>query len=236
MDNFLPQNSRFRMEKRSRSSYQEHETATPALIHCAEHILPWLHPTELACISSTCKILHQISQAITSRRISDASRTLEKCPIPFINTIDHNLYSFFIYTSAQTLGLAEPSRLRQPWGSKPGTRPDSSVDRPEPILVCVEGACGCGCDERCDGDSGCPCFSGCDSDELSRECGLTCGCGLDCGNRLTQRGVTMRLKIVKDKRKGWGLHAGQLIREGQFVCEYAVHPSLSLRIAAIYCS
>lgn len=38
---------------------------------------------------------------------------------------------------------------------------------------------------------------------------------------MTQGGVSVQLKIVKDERKGWGLRAGELIRRGQFVCEYA---------------
>lgn len=83
----------------------------------------------------------------------------------------------------------------------------------------VEDACGCDC-QRCDGDSDCPCKE-MNAPELSRECGPTCRCGLECGNRLTQRGIYVRLKIVKDKKKGWGLHSDQFIQKGDFVCEYA---------------
>lgn len=54
-----------------------------------------------------------------------------------------------------------------------------------------------------------------------RECGGSCGCGLDCGNRATRRGVCVRLKIVRDSNKGWGLHAAELVAKGEFVCEYA---------------
>ena len=66
---------------------------------------------------------------------------------------------------------------------------------------------GCDC-ERCDDEDpdGCPCFSEMDELDMGNECGPSCGCGLECGNRLTQRGVSMRLKIVRDRRKGWGLY------------------------------
>lgn len=57
--------------------------------------------------------------------------------------------------------------------------------------------------------------------EVSRECGPSCGCELECGNRLTQRGIDVRVKIVKDEKKGWGLCSDQVIRKGDFVCEYA---------------
>ncbi|RVW90310.1 Histone-lysine N-methyltransferase SUVR3 [Vitis vinifera] len=56
------------------------------------------------------------------------------------------------------------------------------------------------------------------------ECGPGCGCGLNCENRVTQRGVSVGLKIVRDEKKGWGLHAAQFIPKGQFVCEYAASP------------
>ena len=66
---------------------------------------------------------------------------------------------------------------------------------------------GCDC-ERCDDEDpdGCPCFYGMDELDMGNECGPSCGCGLECGNRLTQRGVSVRLKIVRDRRKGWGLY------------------------------
>lgn len=38
---------------------------------------------------------------------------------------------------------------------------------------------------------------------------------------MTQRGISVRLKIMRDEKKGWGLYADELIQEGAFVCEYA---------------
>ncbi|KAM0827076.1 hypothetical protein ACQ4PT_068416 [Festuca glaucescens] len=54
-----------------------------------------------------------------------------------------------------------------------------------------------------------------------RECGDECACGPSCANRRTQRGVTVRLRVVRQLKKGWGLHAAQVLRRAQFVCEYA---------------
>ncbi|KAL9670870.1 hypothetical protein QQ045_008429 [Rhodiola kirilowii] len=44
---------------------------------------------------------------------------------------------------------------------------------------------------------------------------------MECGKRMTQRGICVRLKIVKNGRKGCGLYAAEFIQRGQFVCEYA---------------
>ncbi|KAI6698114.1 hypothetical protein NL676_018233 [Syzygium grande] len=47
------------------------------------------------------------------------------------------------------------------------------------------------------------------------------GAAMVCGNRASQRGVEVRLKIARDKKKGWCLFADQAIEKGRFVCEYA---------------
>lgn len=86
---------------------------------------------------------------------------------------------------------------------------------------------GCEC-ERCEKVSednviGCPCMEleGEEGMGIRSECGPSCGCRLECGNRLSQRGIQVQLKIVKDVRKGWGLYAAQWIQQGQFICEYS---------------
>lgn len=66
----------------------------------------------------------------------------------------------------------------------------------------------------------CPCLA-LRSGELVTECGPGCQCGSDCENRATQKGVSVRLKIVRDVNKGWGLFADQFIPSAKFVCEYA---------------
>lgn len=180
-----------------------------ALFRCATIVLPYLNPTELVSASSTCKTLYQISKTVASRRTSDASRGFEKLPIPFHNPISGNPhpYSYFLYTPTQTL-RATPD-FRQPWGSDHDARPDP----PDPFLFRIDGATGCECTNGCGGGYNCWCFN--------LECGPSCKCDSGCGNRVTQCGVTVRLKIVKDEKKGWGLHAAEQIPAGRFVCEYA---------------
>ncbi|KAL3534830.1 hypothetical protein ACH5RR_003291 [Cinchona calisaya] len=189
-----------------------------ALIQCAELVLPYLHQADLASTSLTCKALKNISNFITLRRSSDASRSCEDFPIPFINSIDNQAYSYFIYSPTQILSTAVQ---QQPWGYDPEARTDmiNPVRCSDTFLFRVEGARWCECQRGCDRTSGCPCL---DYVEFGAwECGPGCGCGSECGNRVSQRGILMKLKIVKDRRKGWGLHAAEFIRKGKFVCEYA---------------
>ncbi|EOY10505.1 SET domain - like 10 [Theobroma cacao] len=93
------------------------------------------------------------------------------------------------------------------------------------VSVVGESACVC---ERClkvteDNVIGCPCMEleGAEWMGILSECGPSCRCGLECGNRPSQRGIRVQLKIVRDVRKGWSLYAAQWIQRGQFVCEYA---------------
>lgn len=192
-------------------------------IQCAVLILPYLLPADLASTSSTCKAIRDISESVTLRRSSDAARTLESNPIPFFNPIDNQSYSYFIYTPTQTLSTLSSNSSdvqAQPWGYDPDTRPDIVNQRfPDPFLFRVEGARGCTCEGKCERALGCPCFD--DKEMLCRECGPSCGCGAGCGNRVIQGGILVKLKIVKDKRKGWGLYAAEFIAKGRFVCEYA---------------
>ncbi|GLT87450.1 hypothetical protein SLE2022_055320 [Rubroshorea leprosula] len=215
---------------------QQLEEQTQFLNHhflqCAELVLPWLTPQELAAISSTCKTFRQYSKSVTLRRSLDASRSFETFPVPFYNLVDQHAYAYFVYTPSQFIPSSSSSPQRQSWGSKldPSLINDPVAEMgPEGNKVSLvdekgENEYGCDC-ERCEKVSdenvfGCPCM---DSEglEIVNECGPSCGCGLECVNRLTQRGILVKLKVVRDLRKGWGLYAAQSTQEGQFVCEYA---------------
>ncbi|KAJ1383765.1 hypothetical protein SESBI_43115 [Sesbania bispinosa] len=41
-------------------------------------------------------------------------------------------------------------------------------------------------------------------DDVGRECGLGFRCGPKCWNRSSQKGVAVRMKIVRDRRNEWG--------------------------------
>ncbi|KAE8678216.1 Histone-lysine N-methyltransferase SUVR3 [Hibiscus syriacus] len=201
------------------------------LFQCADLILPWLNPQELANVSLTCKTLHQIAQPITLHRSLDASRSFENLPIPFHNTVDQHPYAFFIYAASQIIPSSSSSLNLQFWGpnssgAEMGCARDSMI-RPGASWVTVVDDSGCEC-ENCEKVSednviGCPCMELREDEGMGimSECGTGCGCGLECGNRMSQRGIRFKLKIVRDKRKGWGLYAAQLIQRGQFVCEYS---------------
>ncbi|XP_073995877.1 histone-lysine N-methyltransferase SUV39H2-like isoform X2 [Rhodnius prolixus] len=53
------------------------------------------------------------------------------------------------------------------------------------------------------------------------ECNKSCRCGLDCPNRVLQRGRTVPVAIFRTKNGcGWGLRSMSTIKKGQFVVEY----------------
>ena len=93
------------------------------------------------------------------------------------------------------------------------------------VSVVDESGCECERREKVSEDNviGSPCMEleGSEGVGIMSECGPSCGCGLQCRNRLSQRGIRVKLKIVRDVRKGWGLYVAQWIHRGQFVCEYA---------------
>ncbi|KAL2327838.1 hypothetical protein Fmac_021265 [Flemingia macrophylla] len=196
----------------------------PLLVECAELVLPYLTPWELASVSLTCRSLLKLSRSITLRRSSDASRGFETLPIPFLNTtVDSHPYVHFLYTPS--LLLPSPLLLpRQPWG---GSSVVSLSAAPALLLaqsvglVDASGRTLSGCDCQACAGSACPCASLDGLDDVGRECGPGCRCGPECGNRATRNGVAVGVKIVRDGRKGWGLHSDQFIRKGLFVFEYA---------------
>ncbi|KAK6139757.1 hypothetical protein DH2020_026517 [Rehmannia glutinosa] len=181
------------MEKRRQYKRTSDPLPQKAFFRCAAIVLPYLNPTELASISSTCKTLYQISTLITSRRTSDASGGFENLPIPFLNPIagDSQPYSYFLYTPTQTLLVGPDSR--RPWGSDDDARSRRDSGRADPFLFRIEGASGCEC---------------------ARAAAIA-------ARAWRPTGVTIRLKMVKDERKGWGLYAAEFIPTGKFVCEYA---------------
>lgn len=94
--------------------------------------------------------------------------------------------------------------------------PPRTVDDDESVSFGV----GCECEGICDDE--CMCFSDDGVDGIGRECGLGCLCGMECGNRVSQNGVNVRVKIVWcGGGKGWGLFANQVVRKEEFLFQYA---------------
>ncbi|KAK4775858.1 hypothetical protein SAY87_023819 [Trapa incisa] len=54
-----------------------------------------------------------------------------------------------------------------------------------------------------------------------KECWRRCGCDMQCGNRVVQRGVTCNLQVFSTPEgKGWGVRTLENIPKGTFVCKY----------------
>ncbi|CAK9161945.1 unnamed protein product [Ilex paraguariensis] len=54
-----------------------------------------------------------------------------------------------------------------------------------------------------------------------KECWRKCGCNMQCGNRVVQRGITCKLQVFfTNDDKGWGLRTLKDLPKGAFVCEY----------------
>lgn len=52
------------------------------------------------------------------------------------------------------------------------------------------------------------------------ECNCTCPCGIDCGNRVVQRGMKVKLGVFWTGLKGWGVRTFEAIPSGTFLFEY----------------
>ncbi|WOL06195.1 hypothetical protein Cni_G14927 [Canna indica] len=53
------------------------------------------------------------------------------------------------------------------------------------------------------------------------ECNNWCRCPPTCPNRVSQRGVKHRFEVFRSNETGWGVRSLDLIRAGQFVCEFS---------------
>ncbi|XP_054803699.1 histone-lysine N-methyltransferase SUVR4-like isoform X1 [Prosopis cineraria] len=55
-----------------------------------------------------------------------------------------------------------------------------------------------------------------------KECWKKCGCDMQCGNRIVQRGLRCKLQVFfTSEKKGWGLRTLEDLPKGSFICEYA---------------
>ncbi|XP_054816935.1 histone-lysine N-methyltransferase SUVR4-like [Prosopis cineraria] len=54
-----------------------------------------------------------------------------------------------------------------------------------------------------------------------KECWRKCGCDMQCGNRIVQRGLRCKLQVFfTSDKKGWGLRTLEDLPKGSFICEY----------------
>ncbi|KAJ0966567.1 hypothetical protein J5N97_023484 [Dioscorea zingiberensis] len=56
---------------------------------------------------------------------------------------------------------------------------------------------------------------------LIYECGTSCRCPASCPNRVSQKGVRHRLEVFRSKTTGWGVRSLDVVRAGEFICEFS---------------
>ncbi|PRQ41680.1 putative histone-lysine N-methyltransferase chromatin remodeling SET family [Rosa chinensis] len=57
--------------------------------------------------------------------------------------------------------------------------------------------------------------------QFIKECWRKCGCDVQCGNRVVQRGISCKLQVFwTSQGKGWGVRTLEVLEKGSFVCEY----------------
>ncbi|KAH9290197.1 hypothetical protein KI387_034314 [Taxus chinensis] len=230
-------------------------------INWAPVVFPWLSPQSIASLARTCSSFRSLSKTITTHRIADAARGLEKYPVPVSNPVDNILYPYFLYTPTSIFSISSP---KQQWGHETSADPQQTKSLISDSEI-LEGT-GCNCTDCSKEEQACSCnelrvysddgrirFSGgClnpnfednaefgglnprfggleDNAEIESldggpmvvmECGPACRCGEGCRNRVSQRGLSVRVEIVRHLKKGWGLHVAEPVKRGAFVCEYA---------------
>ncbi|KAL8134510.1 histone-lysine N-methyltransferase, H3 lysine-9 specific SUVH4-like isoform X2 [Apium graveolens] len=94
---------------------------------------------------------------------------------------------------------------------------------------------GCACRGNCVNSRNCICatLNGTDFAYVNRdggriiepkavvfECGPNCGCGPECVNRTSQRGLRYRLEVFRTAKKGWAVRSWDFIPSGAPVIEY----------------
>lgn len=142
--------------------------------------------------------------------VMDISGGQEEIRIPAINLVDDTPFAATGFTYSRSIQVAE------------------NVDLPP-------NADGCRCKGNCVHPKCCDCARLNDSKfpyvrhnggrlrkakDVVFECGPNCGCGPDCINRISQRGIKYQLEVFRTLDKGWAVRTKDFIPSGAPVCEY----------------
>ncbi|EFJ34579.1 hypothetical protein SELMODRAFT_166928 [Selaginella moellendorffii] len=184
-----------------------------------ENVLPWLEPRDVAALALTCRTMAAAARDLTSCRAADAAQGLEGFAIPVVNCVDECRYPYFEYSPVSVL-----ARERRAFAF-----PRSISEKNAAGFDYGQfGGDGCRCIDCCRGEQEDPGMMRefpeaptPDDLPLIYECGPACSCTIQCCHRLSQRGASAELKVVRHPTKGWSLHAAQDIKPGAFICEYA---------------
>ncbi|KAL5581470.1 hypothetical protein UlMin_013912 [Ulmus minor] len=134
----------------------------------------------------------------------------ENIPIPATNLVDDPPISPTGYTYRKSVQVAKNVKLPQNVG-------------------------GCNCKGTCVDSKTCACarLNGfnfpyvhldggrlVEAKDVVFECGPQCGCGPDCVNRTSQKGLKYRFEVFRTPKKGWAVRSWDFIRAGAPICEY----------------
>ncbi|KAK9271712.1 hypothetical protein L1049_002075 [Liquidambar formosana] len=155
----------------------------------------------------------RVPQAVSEIRglvCEDITGGQEDIPIPATNLVDDPPGPPTGYTYCKSIQVSESVKL-----------PTNTI--------------GCNCKGTCIDSKTCSCakLNGFDFPYVHRnggrlieakdvvfECGPKCGCGPDCINRTSQRGLKYRLEVFRTPKKGWAVRSWDYIPSGAPVCEY----------------
>lgn len=140
----------------------------------------------------------------------DISGGQEDIPIPATNLVDHPPVAPTGFTYCKEMKFSKSIKL-------PPKAP------------------GCSCKDMCTDPRVCACakLNGSDFPYVLRdggrliepkavvfECNSNCGCGPDCVNRTSQRGIKYRFEVFRTPNKGWAVRSWDYIPSGAPICEY----------------
>lgn len=141
--------------------------------------------------------------------VADISAGKESRPVCAVNEIDEGKGKPDLFTYTTTLTYKE--------GINPSQRTEGCVC----TTVCLPGDANCSCASK---NGGHPPYSAqgvlVSRKPILYECGGSCGCGISCRSRLTQKGVQLHFEVFKTANHGWGLRCWEPIRSGTFICEF----------------
>ncbi|GAA0158671.1 histone modifying enzyme [Lithospermum erythrorhizon] len=151
-----------------------------------------------------------ISSRLTGLVCMDISGGQEEVCIPAFNAVDDTPFPPPGFTYSKNMQIAK------------------NVDLPVK-------ADGCGCKGLCTHPKACACarLNGskfpyvrqgggrlCKAKDVVFECGPSCGCGPNCLNRVSQRGIRYHLEVFRTHNRGWAVRTRDFIPSGAPICEY----------------
>jgi [histone H3]-lysine9 N-dimethyltransferase len=141
--------------------------------------------------------------------VADISAGKESRPVCVVNEVDEGKGKPDEFTYTTTLTYKE--------GINPIQQTESCVC----TTVCLPGDANCSCASK---NGGHPPYSAqgvlVSRKPMLYECSRSCGCGISCRSRLTQKGVQLHFEVFMTADRGWGLRCWEPIRAGTFICEF----------------